>query len=259
MRADLQNPTTPKQQKDREAYEGLVGNHAGSEAERIVFEKLNNMVRTQPADAILVLYNYEVNLPKIQALSVDVPATTKYLHCFLTRTSPNLQVDFLILVRNVGVILIEVKRTDNPQSMEKATKQLGRAGRFFNIIAIATKCFDMPIVKMVIYSESSAQPTTTVIDVHHVRQDVLANLEAYLLATIMDMKANLPQNSFQPHAFKIFSQLSGGLFFLQPMGGFLSLLERDMLPLSESTIVKKVDEDVDHAHLSSNVRKRSEY
>ena len=57
MRADLQNPTTSKQQKDRGTYEGLVCNHAGSEAERIVFEKLNNIVRTQPADAILVLYN----------------------------------------------------------------------------------------------------------------------------------------------------------------------------------------------------------
>ena len=47
MRADLQNPTTSKQQKDREAYEGLVGNHAGSEAERIVFEKLNNIEKKQ--------------------------------------------------------------------------------------------------------------------------------------------------------------------------------------------------------------------
>ena len=68
---------------------------------------------------------------------------------------------------------------------------------------------------MVIYSESSAQPTTTVIDVHHVRQDVLTNLEAFLLATIMDMKANLPANSFQPHAFKMFSELTDGLFVMQ--------------------------------------------
>ena len=97
-----------------------------------------------------------------------------------------------------------MKRTDNPQSMEKATKQLKSAGHFFRIIAIGTKCFEMPIVKMVIYSESSAQPTTTVIDVHHVRQDVLTNLEAFLLATIMDMKANLLA-TFQPHAFKMFS------------------------------------------------------
>ena len=83
LRPDLLQPRTQRQREEVREYEGLVGNHAGAEGERIVFEKLNAIVKEQPADALLVLYNYEVNLPKLQALSVDAPTTLKYLENFL--------------------------------------------------------------------------------------------------------------------------------------------------------------------------------
>ena len=108
IRNDLQNPTAALKYKERKKYEGIVANQAGNEGERIVFEKLNALVSQHPADAVLVMYNFEMNWPKFQALSCDVPSTLPKLQ-FVKRNTM-LQIDFLIIVRNIGLIFVEVKR-----------------------------------------------------------------------------------------------------------------------------------------------------
>jgi hypothetical protein len=61
MRDDLQKPSMALQHEERREYEGIVTNQAGNEGERIVFEKLNALVRQQPTDAVLVIYDFEMN------------------------------------------------------------------------------------------------------------------------------------------------------------------------------------------------------
>lgn len=139
-RADLTKPTTKQSLKERERYDGLVTNQCGNEAEKVVFENLNALVHKNPPDALLVLFNFEINLPKLEALSCDVRNITKKLKGFVKKNGPEFQVDFVILVRNVCIFLIEVKHTVNTQSITKSTRQLGRACSFFRIIAEYIDC-----------------------------------------------------------------------------------------------------------------------
>ena len=117
MRPDLQQPVTDQQNAERQEYEGLVTNQSGSECERIVFHHLQGVVNRQPSDAILVLHDFQMNYPKLHALSIDVPTTLMELKQYVKKESPDFQADFLVLVRNVGLILVEVKRTDNQESI----------------------------------------------------------------------------------------------------------------------------------------------
>ena len=119
IRPDLQNPVTAHQLEEIRAYDGLVLNQSGAECERIVFEKINSIVKTQPADAMLVFFNYVVNWPKCQAMSVDVPTSTSDLQKFIHQLGSEFEVDFLILVRNLGLIIVEVKRTEVDDSINR--------------------------------------------------------------------------------------------------------------------------------------------
>ena len=107
-RPDLVNPTTAQQHEEWKHYEGLVGTHSGSEAEWLMFQQLDAMVQKQSSDAILVLHSFAMNEPKMQALSIDVPTTLQKLQHFRNHGT-KFEADFLILVRNVGIIVVEVK------------------------------------------------------------------------------------------------------------------------------------------------------
>ena len=128
MRPDLQQPVTDQQHAERREYEGLVANQSGSECERIVFQHLQGVVDQQPSDAILVLHDFQMNYPKLHALSIDVPITLKELKQFIEKESLDFQADFLVLVKNVGIILIEVKRSYNQESIDKSNRQLASEG-----------------------------------------------------------------------------------------------------------------------------------
>ena len=131
IRPDLLKAGTKWQHDEKRAYDGLVLNRSGAECERIVYEKINDIVKKQPADAMLVFFNYEVNWPKCQALSCDVPTMTSDLQKFILQHGSKFQVDFLILIRNLGLIIVEVKRTEVADSIEKSRKQVNRSSSFF--------------------------------------------------------------------------------------------------------------------------------
>ena len=141
---DQQDEEYKKQKKNKKhggILRGMAVNQTGDLAEREVYKLLYNC-KVQKGYEFLSIHSFELDTKKQPRHQVQRPyesALRSELPSFPPNIPLNIELDFLVLVRNVGVIGIEVKSSSTSQNpkdnpLDKAEKQLTGGKKFLGAL-----------------------------------------------------------------------------------------------------------------------------
>ena len=167
------------------------------------------------------------------------------------------QADYIVLLKDLGFVAIEVKRTLNVANIQKAKDELDRTESFLSdtMLAVAPYSQVFPVVKLIIFEMDDLQ--NTIVPTSHVYHFFDCGGNSRVAFEIkwkyikQELHAKSSTNSLTPIEFKRLARLLSGLWSLK------SLNRRPYFDVDEASLhhlTKQVD-CVNYAHLSSDAKK----
>ena len=144
---------------DRPGLQGLERNIHGERAEYQLYRVLNSHIRQFPADSILAMLSYRLdndnsrNLKK-KAIQKELPQIN------LKDVNTHREHDAIIIVRNIGVVLVEVKTSAKLENLAKGEEQLRSSEEFVRQVYAAYGGHNLPRLKLIILERKTSTPTS---------------------------------------------------------------------------------------------------
>ena len=118
---------------DPNKHKGMLLNKAGEESEIKVFQAIDKFIsENHNGHTLLVFHSFRYNNFKVDTIASAYPSVASAMLQFKLRHTSGRMVgrvngesDFMLVVKDVGVIHMEVKHDNSPGSLSKATQQLG--------------------------------------------------------------------------------------------------------------------------------------
>ena len=245
---DPANDTIPKPRysltrREEGKYIGIRNNQRGELAENRVYDALHKFIYASTTDQFLVLKNLDLDNNNNMNIKENL-LIHQLSHVNLTAVSMRGEHDFVIIVKHIGIILLESKASAAGNNIQSAEDQLSNGRELI--------CAIMGGVKKVIFLPNEQTPSPTGLTAHgshRLHQDALTDISDIFDRIVHKMKVSMPVPSlFTTLDFDTFTRVMVGLWCVTPARpGFIYNKEL----ASTVSYVKQVDRRVNNQEISS--------
>ena len=252
---DTTTDTIPKPRLTRREegkYIGLRNNQRGEMGENRVYAAIHQYIHTNTADQFLVLKN--LDLDNNNGKNIKANLLIHQLQTDLSQVDMRGEHDFVVVVKDVGVILLEVKNSAAGTNISSAEKQLSNGCELMRALMGSVKgtgTLQVPIEKVIVLpNEQTPSPTmSTAYKSHRIHRDSLLDLSPVFDRIVNKLKVSQPNPSLLTTLdFDNFTRVLVGLWCVTPAPpGFI--YNKDLA--STVRCVTNVDRKVNNQEISS--------
>ena len=233
-------------------YIGLRNNQRGELSENRVYDAFHNFTQAHTTDQFLVLKN--LNLDNDNGNNIKAKLLIHQLKTDLSLVDMRGEYDFVVIVKGVGVVFVEVKNSATGNNIPSAEGQLSNGCRLMRALMGSVKGtgpLQVPVERVIVLpNEQAPSPTViTACNTHCLHQDALSDFDNVFSRIVNKLKAPQPVPSvFTALDFDTFTKVLVGLWCVKPAGrGFI--YNKDLA--STVRCIKEVDRMVDNQKISS--------
>ena len=233
-------------------YIGLGNNQRGELSENHVYDALHKFINANSTDQFLVLKN--LDLDNDNGKNIKTKLLIHQLQTDLSSVDMRRELDFIVIVKGAGVILIEVKNSAAGNNIPSAEVQLSNGCKLMRALmggVRGTGPLHVPVERVIVLpNEQAPSPTViTACNTHCLHQDALSDFDNVFSRIVNKLKAPQPVPSvFTALDFDTFTKVLVGLWCVKPAGrGFI--YNKDLA--STVRCIKEVDRMVDNQKISS--------
>ena len=249
----IDNPQVSLTDKQKKQFDGFVRNLAGEREEYEIYLAFNSLTRKSPAHPILVIWGLKFDSDnsraiKRNALKSELPSIQ------LGPGEMSQEKDFIIFVRNCGVVFGEVKKSASEVNIEKAEEQLEKAVDFFQKMMraiVGPSGRELPISKLILVpSESGPSPAIkTPSGSLLVFNDMVQNFQKKWSEVVNELEESVANNPMNPSDFERLVQITTGIWSMRPFQKKFFQFNDDQASLASN--IQTIDKSISCATLCS--------
>ena len=109
--------------KERDRYTGIMVNQAGELCEYEVYKLFHQLQFVPLSEPFLLLWSLDLDNTNDRSIK-ETQLKLEFPSLDLSRVNMKGELDFVVIVKHVGVVLIECKASARPEQLEKSRQQL---------------------------------------------------------------------------------------------------------------------------------------
>jgi len=230
-------------------YIGLNANQSGEATEKVFYRAFSKLACEEHTHTMLLMRSYKINPVKCNALANEFPHVTNDVNTLRHKTG---EADFVILVRNIGAVFVEVKKTNTADALTKAIEQIDRMKYFTKAVYKASIHGPLRSAKVVVCPDCPDSSVHTN-GVHYFYKDSFADFKASWENVVLDLQQRASLNKPVTDAdFNLFSNTMAGLWSVHTYKGAIGYQSNTNLLIKN---IKQIDGRIEKQDIVSNKNK----
>ena len=211
---DIAKKIGPLNRRGCNTFVGKIANANAEDAEYAVFQVFEKIVNRDNNPPLLVIRNFELDrhLSKPFHTAVLSAELRMNFNGVFTRG----EFDTVVFIKNVGLLLIEIKSRHTVKQLAKAEDQLKNGALFFQHIYNHLTSTALPVVKMVIFSHETSpspnQPTAS--NTHIIHKDILSSFSEF--DNLLNKLCHSAASPVDQLKYEQFVNIMTGMWLMEP-------------------------------------------
>ena len=241
----IERPPRPLTKEEENKYLGIVLNSQGEQAECRGFQVFEKLVKQSNHQPKIIFQGFKPDTTRFAKRT----ALENELGMSLNHLKMQAEYDFLVLVKDLGVVLVEVKLKLSEQVLRKAQQQLHDGAQIFNTLMPSSN--RLPVVKMIFAPVESTPSSHTNVEpeIYLLHCEDMPNFNTIWTDVLKDLENLKLKNPFNESQFQRFSNLITGLWCMQPLKQKYFFSNKDA---SLDYGIRSTDDMINYAMLSSD-------